>query len=92
MTREEIRNEIIGILRERNKLLIANGQNPKAEYSADQIIDLFDKAGWESPEEIARQEQRFVESEKILNREAAFEEQRLHAEVEYWKGKNYRLG
>ena len=54
MNTEEIRNEIIGILRNRNKLLIANGQNPKAEYSTDQIIDLFKRAGWKSPEEVRR--------------------------------------
>jgi len=50
------------------------------------------QAGWVSPEEIARQDQRWVDSEKILNSEASFEEKRLHSEVEYWKGKNYRLG
>ena len=54
MRTEEIRNAIIGILRKRNNLLIDNGQNPKAEYSADQIIDLFCKAGWKSPEEVRR--------------------------------------
>ena len=58
------------------------------EYLATRLISL----GYVSPEEIERQEQRWVESEKINNREAAFEEQRLHDEVEYWKGKNYQLG
>ena len=63
-------------------------RKPKAE----QILVAMERLGYASPEEIARQEQRFAESEKMLNREAAFEEQRLHDEVEYWKGKNYRLG
>uniref|UniRef100_A0A6M3IQ45 Uncharacterized protein n=2 Tax=viral metagenome TaxID=1070528 RepID=A0A6M3IQ45_9ZZZZ len=42
--------------------------------------------------DIARLEKQYEDSEKFLNREAAFEEQRLHEEVKYWKDKNYRLG
>ena len=42
--------------------------------------------------DIARLEKQYEGSEKFLNREAAFEEQRLHDEVKYWKDKNYRLG
>jgi len=37
-------------------------------------------------------DKRNTENEKILNREVAFEERQLRAEVEYWKDKNYRLG
>ena len=59
---------------------------------AEQTILVIEEIGYVSPEEIAQQEQRWIESEKMLNREAAFEEQRLYAEVEYWKNKNYRLG
>ena len=58
------------------------------EYLARRLCEI----GYVSLEEIERQEQRYADSEKILNREAAFEEQRLHDEVEYWKNKNYRLG
>jgi len=58
---------------------------------AKDIMAFVKEAGYTSPEEIARQEQRWVESEKFLNREAAFEEQRLHDEVKYWKGKSDRL-
>ena len=32
------------------------------------------------------------ESAKMLNREAAFDEERLRDEVQYWKDKNYELG
>ena len=42
--------------------------------------------------ELKEQDNRQLESERMLNREAAFDEQRLRDEVEYWKGKNYRLG
>ena len=59
---------------------------------ANQTLAIIESLGYVPPEEIERQEQRFVEAEKILNREATFEEQRLHDEVAYWKGKNYRLG
>ena len=63
-------------------------RKPKAE----QILVAIERLGYTSPEEIERQEQKCVESEKILNREATFEEQRLQEEVKYWKGKDYRLG
>ena len=63
-------------------------RKPKAE----QILVAIERLGYVAPEEIARLEQWWVESEKMLNREVAFEEQRLHDEVEYWKGKYYRLG
>ena len=49
---------------------------------AKRAIAIIKEAGYVAPEEIERQEQRFVEAEKILNREAAFEERRLHDEVE----------
>ena len=58
------------------------------EYLARRLCEI----GYMSPEEIERQEQGYIESEKLLNRDAAFEERRLHDEVEYWKGKNYMLG
>ena len=58
------------------------------EYLARRLCEI----GYVSPEAIVEQERKWVESERILNREAAFEEQRLHAEVEYWKSKDYRLG
>jgi len=50
------------------------------------------KKGWVSPEECKTCQQRQEYSDKILYREAAFEEERLRGEVEYWKDKNYRLG
>jgi len=67
---EEIRNEIIGILRKRNKLLIDNGQNPKAEYDADRIINLFDKAGWvelDSNQELPENPHGFTDRERRLH-------------------------
>ena len=63
-------------------------RKPKAE----QILVAIERLGYVSPEAIMEQERKWVESEKTLNREAAFEERRLYDEVEYWKGKNYRLG
>lgn len=63
---------------------------------ADQIIALFpewaNENGWTSPEECKQCNQRQAESEKMLNREAAFGEERLMDEVRYWKNKNYELG
>jgi hypothetical protein len=60
---------------------------------------------WEKAEAYGRQQgkiehetdckscqQRQIESEKLLNREAAYEERRLLDEVKYWKDKDYRLG
>ena len=57
---------------------------------AQQIADLW--KGWESPEEVKEMDKRQVEAEKMLNREAAFEENRLREEVKYWKDKCYELG
>ena len=48
--------------------------------------------GWISPEECNACNKRQIESERILNREAAFDEERLRDEVKYWKSKNYQLG
>lgn len=49
-------------------------------------------AGYVSPEECKQCNQRQIDSEKILNREAAFDEKRLRDEVQYWKVKNYVVG
>jgi hypothetical protein len=59
---------------------------------ADNIITLLEANGWESPESVKARDQREIDAERIMNREAAFEERRLMAEVQYWKDKNYELG
>ncbi len=48
--------------------------------------------GWVSLVELAAQDARDTDNERILSREAAFEEERFRNEVKYWKGKNYELG
>ncbi len=65
---------------------------PMIQDTLDSIIDIFVSWGWESPESCEQCQQRQVDSEKMLNREATYEEKRLRGEVEYWKDKNYRLG
>ena len=57
---------------------------------ADLILKFLYEAGWVSPEEQNAQNQKDIENERALNREAAHEERRLNAEVQYWKDKNYR--
>mgnify|MGYP001614935805 CR=1 FL=1 len=52
---------------------------------ADQILALIKEAGWKSPEECNEYNQRQIESERILNREAAYDERQLLDEVKYWK-------
>jgi hypothetical protein len=57
-----------------------------------QILAYIKKVGCLLPDEVERIEKQQMESEKMLNREAAFDEQRLRGEIEYWKIKSYRLG
>jgi len=68
------------------------GDKIKWLAKADTIISLIGEAGYQSPEDCNACNQRQIESESFLNREAAFEEERLRGEVEYWKDKNYKLG
>jgi hypothetical protein len=69
-----------------------SGSAKSVMQEADSILALIEAAGWMSPEEQSTQNQRDIESERIINREAAYEERSLRAEVEYWKDKDYRLG
>ncbi len=50
-----------------------------------QIVGIVDR-------ELRRFDDRWAESDRILNREAGYEEDRLRGEVEYWKDKSYELG
>ncbi len=43
-------------------------------------------------QELKSLDEKWYDSEKLLNREANFEERRLQDEVNYWKSKNYELG
>ena len=58
----------------------------------ENILALIKEAGYVSPEDCKQCQQKQVESERMLTREAAFDEERLRDEVKYWKDKNYKLG
>jgi len=68
--------------------LIAEAKEQARKEERQKMID----EGWISPEECNACNKRQIESERILNREAAFDEERLRDEVKYWKSKNYQLG
>jgi len=61
----------------------------------EEIIKLFKEAGYISPEEAVEQDKRYVEAERINNREAAIDERALRQEIKYYKNKynelEYRL-
>jgi len=65
------------------------------EYSEEEQIEQLDKAlrlaGYETPESCKKCQQRQMDNEKILIREAAFDEAQLRDEVEYWKQKDYQI-
>jgi len=68
--------------------LITQAKEQARKEERQKMID----EGWISPEECNACNKRQIESERILNREAAFDEERLRDEVKYWKSKNYQLG
>ncbi len=58
----------------------------------EQILALFEEAGWISPPECKQCNQRQAEAEKMLNREAALDERRLRGEAQEWRDKYYEVG
>jgi len=61
-------------------------------YSLKAQLSKLLKAGYISPEECKQCQQRQLESEKMLNREAAYDEQQLREEVQDWKDRYYEAG
>ena len=74
----------------RNYLQLAKARD---DYSVEMLVIELKPQIIEIVETELRQlDDRWAESEKILNREAAYNERSMQSEVEYWKGRNYELG
>ncbi len=71
---------------------VTENDRNSCRIEAGLVLDLIKEVGYVSPEEMAEKDRKYLESEKMLLREDAFEEQRLRDEVKYWKNKDYRLG
>ncbi len=68
MDKIEIENEV-------TKIVATTHMHPQVRTKL--ILEVLESHGWESPENCKQCQRRQVESEKMLNREAAFEEERL---------------
>ena len=91
MTEQEVRDEILKI---ETRLLRDCSLRLTVDLTPyiTQIFALIKEAGYQSSEGCKRCQQQQVDSEKMLNREAAFDEAQLRDEVQYWKDRTYELG
>jgi len=86
--KEGLLQKIKGILEEYADLR----EEQNSLQCACEIIRDVKEAGYISPEECKQCQTRQTESERMLNREACFDEKRLRSEIQDWKDRYYEIG